>query len=146
MFKKILFPTSGSPISEKIATTITKLIDNPAEADITILYVMKVQPMFGTIPTQLEEEGVDPRKIALEDARKILTTATKVLKENNIPYTLRIEFGEPVETIINVAKETKSELMVVGHHGESTLSDYLFKGNITSELINSSICPVLVVK
>ena len=146
MYKRILFPTSGSPFSEKIAETITKLIHNPDKAEITILYVMKIPPMYGTVPYQLEEEGVDTSQIALEDAQRVLAKATKVFNENKVPYTIRIEFGDPVENIIKVAQETNSELMVVGHHGESKLSDYLFKGNVTSQLINNATCPVLVVK
>ncbi len=146
MYKKILFPTSGSPFSEKIAETIIKLINNKDEAEITILYVMKIPQMYGDVPYQLEGEGVDTSQIALEDAQRVLAKATKVFDDNKVPYTIRIEFGDPVKNIIKVAQETNSELMVVGHHGESKLSDYLFKGNITSQLINNATCPVLVVK
>ncbi|NLW25209.1 MAG: universal stress protein [Clostridia bacterium] len=146
MYKKILFPTSGSPISEKIAETIIKLINNKDEAEITILYVMKIPQMYGDVPYQLEGEGVDTSQIALEDAQRVLAKATKVFDDNKVPYTIRIEFGDPVKNIIKVAQETNSELMVVGHHGESKLSDYLFKGNVTSQLINNATCPVLVVK
>jgi len=146
VYKKILFPTSGSPISEKIAETIIKLINNKDEAEITILYVMKIPQMYGDVPYQLEGEGVDTSQIALEDAQRVLAKATKVFDDNKVPYTIRIEFGDPVKNIIKVAQETNSELMVVGHHGESKLSDYLFKGNVTSQLINNSTCPVLVVK
>jgi len=146
VYKKILFPTSGSPISEKIAETIIKLINNKDEAEITILYVMKIPQMYGDVPYQLEGEGVDTSQIALEDAQRVLAKATKVFDDNKVPYTIRIEFGDPVKNIIKVAQETNSELMVVGHHGESKLSDYLFKGNVTSQLINNATCPVLVVK
>lgn len=146
MYKKILFPTSGSPFSEKIAETIIKLINNKDEAEITILYVMKIPQMYGDVPYQLEGEGVDTSQIALEDAQRVLAKATKVFDDNKVPYTIRIEFGDPVKNIIKVAQETNSELMVVGHHGESKLSDYLFKGNVTSQLINNATCPVLVVK
>lgn len=146
MYKKILFPTSGSPFSEKIAETIIKLINNKDEVEITILYVMKIPQMYGDVPYQLEGEGVDTSQIALEDAQRVLAKATKVFDDNKVPYTIRIEFGDPVKNIIKVAQETNSELMVVGHHGESKLSDYLFKGNVTSQLINNATCPVLVVK
>ena len=122
------------------------MINNKDEAEITILYVMKIPQMYGDVPYQLEGEGVDTSQIALEDAQRVLAKATKVFDDNKVPYTIRIEFGDPVKNIIKVAQETNSELMVVGHHGESKLSDYLFKGNVTSQLINNATCPVLVVK
>ena len=69
-----------------------------------------------------------------------------MFKEQNVSYKIRIEVGEPVETIVKVAEEIDAQLMVIGYHGESKLSDYLFKGNITSRLIDNSKCPLLVVK
>ena len=146
MFKRILLPTSGSPITEKKAETILHLIGDPKDAEITILYVIKSYPNFGVVSSELEQKGIDTSQICLEDAKNVVKKATKVFKENGIPYTLKVEIGEPVETIIKVATETNSQLMIVGHHGESTLSDYLFKGNITAQLINKSPCPILVVK
>ena len=146
MFKKILFPTTGSPISEKIANTIVNLISDSQEREITILYVLEVSPLHPSVSYQLQDKGIDPSKIALEDVKEILAKATKVFNENNIPYNIRLEFGEPVKMILKVAEETESQLMVVGHHGESSLSDYLFKGNITSELVNKAKCPIMVVK
>ncbi|MFZ5944567.1 MAG: universal stress protein [Bacillota bacterium] len=146
MYKRILFPTSGSPISEKKAKTIAHLIDESPNSEITILYVLEVTPFHRSVSYQLEDKGIDPSKLALEEAKEVMSKATKIFKENNIPFKIRVEMGEPVETILRVAKEMESDLLVVGHHGESTLSDYLFKGNITSELINKANFPILVIK
>lgn len=146
MFKKILFPTSGSPISEKIARTIVKLVDNSQDVEITILYVLEITPFHRTVSYQLEDKGIDPSKLALEEAKEALSKATKVFDENKIQYNIKVEYGEPIEMILKVASEEESDLMVVGHHGESSLSDYLFKGNITAELINKSTNPIMVVK
>jgi len=146
LFKKILFPTSGSPISEKIAQTIANLISDTEDAEITIVYVLQVTPFHRTVSYQLEDKGIDSSKLALEEIKEILNKATKVLREKNIPHKIRVELGEPIEMILKIAEETKSDLMVVGFHGQSTLSDYLFKGNITNELIDKANCPILVVK
>ncbi|KJS85823.1 MAG: hypothetical protein JM58_07775 [Peptococcaceae bacterium BICA1-8] len=146
MFKKILFPTSGSPVSEKIALTIVNLISDTKNAEITIVYILEITPFHRTVSYQLEDKGIDSSKLALDEIKVILEKATKVFRENNIPYKIRVEFGEPVEMILKIAEETKSDIMVVGFHGQSTLSDYLFKGNITSELVNKTNCPILVVK
>lgn len=147
VFKKILFPTSGSPISEKIAQTIVdKLVKDAKDTEVTIVYVLEVTPFHSSVSYQLEEEGMDASQLALEEVKNILAKATKVFKENNVDYKVRVELGEPVKTILKVAEETGSDLMVVGYHGQSTLSDYLFKGNITSELIDGAVCPIMVIK
>lgn len=147
MFKRILFPTSGSPISEKIAQTIVeKLVKDAKGVEVTILYVLEVTPFHSSVSYQLKEKGIDASQMALEDVKNILSKATKVFKDNNVEYKVRVELGEPVKTILKVAEEINSDLMVVGYHGQSTLSDYLFKGNITNELIDGATCPIMVVK
>lgn len=146
MFKRILLPTSGSPIAAKKARTICQLLNDYQDAEVTILYVMKSYPNYAVVNSQLAKEYIDPNQIYLDDAKKIVRKALQVFKEQNVPYKIRIEVGEPVETIVKVAEEIDAQLMVIGYHGESKLSDYLFKGNITSRLIDNSKCPLLVVK
>ena len=132
MFKRILLPTSGSPIAAKKARTICQLLNDYQDAEVTILYVMKSYPNYAVVNSQLAKEDIDPNQIYLDDAKKIVRKALQVFKEQNVPYKIRIEVGEPVETIVKVAEEIDAQLMVIGYHGESKLSDYLFKGNITS--------------
>jgi nucleotide-binding universal stress UspA family protein len=146
VFKRILLPTSGSPIAAKKARTICQLLNDYQDAEVTILYVMKSYPNYAVVNSQLAKEYIDPNQIYLDDAKKIVRKALQVFKEQNVPYKIRIEVGEPVETIVKVAEEIDAQLMVIGYHGESKLSDYLFKGNITSRLIDNSKCPLLVVK
>jgi len=146
VFKRILLPTSGSPIAAKKARTICQLLNDYQDAEVTILYVMKSYPNYAVVNSQLAKEDIDPNQIYLDDAKKIVRKALQVFKEQNVPYKIRIEVGEPVETIVKVAEEIDAQLMVIGYHGESKLSDYLFKGNITSRLIDNSKCPLLVVK
>ncbi|MGF7184049.1 nucleotide-binding universal stress UspA family protein [Desulfitispora alkaliphila] len=147
MFKKILFPTSGSPLCGKIARTICGLIKEKPEREVTILNVLDPRHH---IPAQVDYEldkcGLRPDAEAIKNAEQVLKKAIKVFKENNVPYKVMVRSGEPVCTIIEVADEMQCDLMVVGHHGESRLSDYLFKGNITARLINEADCPVIVIK
>lgn len=146
VYTKILFPTSGSPISEKIAQTIAN-ITNPKKANVTLLYVIqKYSTTYSTISSELDEKDIDPSKVALEDTKTIIEKVAKTLEANDLSYNVRVEFGEPVSTILKVAQEIQCELMVIGHHGENKLSDYLFHGNITSRLVKETICPILVVK
>lgn len=147
MFKKILFPTTGSPICERIAQTVVdKLIKDENGVEVTILYVLEMTPFHNSVSYQLEEEGLDPSLLALDEVKKIMKKATRVFKENKVAYKFRLELGEPVKTILRIAEETESDLMVVGYHGQSTLSDYLFKSNITSKLIDGANCPIMVIK
>lgn len=146
MFKRILLPTSGSPIAAKKARTICQLIENAQDAEVTILYVMKSYANYAVVNSELDREGINPNKVCLDDAKEIVKKAIEVFKEKHVPFKIRIEVGEPVETIVKVAEELDIQLMVIGYHGESNLSDYLFKGNITNQLIDNSSCPILVVK
>jgi len=61
---------------------------------------------------------------------------------------LEIEFilkeGKPGTEIIDVAKEIKADLIVIGHQGRSALGDILL-GSVAQYVVNHAPSPVLVV-
>lgn len=146
MFEKILFPTCGSPLSGKIAETIVGLIKEKPDRQVTILTVVDYHQLPIAVDYQFEQSGFHHKDFVLKNVEEIIEKAVKVFKENNVPFEVRVEKGEPTKTIVQVADEIECDLMVVGHHGESKLSDYLFKGDMTANLINESHCPVMVIK
>jgi nucleotide-binding universal stress UspA family protein len=56
-----------------------------------------------------------------------------------------VEKGNPVEVILNVAKEKKCDLIVMGTHGRGTLADVVM-GSTARRVIRRSTTPVLVVR
>jgi nucleotide-binding universal stress UspA family protein len=55
-----------------------------------------------------------------------------------------VERGVPFETILRLAEESNSDLIVMGSHGHSDIAG-LFLGSVTHKVLNTIYCPVLVV-
>ncbi|OEH85677.1 hypothetical protein BHU72_02460 [Desulfuribacillus stibiiarsenatis] len=146
MFNRILFPTSGSPISPKIANMICQLIKEDHDRQVQILTVAEFPNMPSNVSMLLDDAGVHVEDVILEDVRARIDQVVKIFEENSIPYHIKIATGDPIKTIIKEADAFQADLLIVGHHGESSFADFLFKGNITVQLINEAKCPVMVLK
>jgi nucleotide-binding universal stress UspA family protein len=55
-----------------------------------------------------------------------------------------VAIGEPHLQIVNGAKETKADLILMGSHG-AVGAWGLFRGNTTAKVVRDAPCPVLVV-
>jgi nucleotide-binding universal stress UspA family protein len=146
MFKRILFPTSGSPISAKVANMICQLIKEDQEREVLILTVAEIPNMPSNISMQLEQAGIHVGEVIVKDINDRIEKITSIFKENNIPYKVKVCSGDPVKIVTQEASDFNADLLIVGNHGQSTFTDFLFKTNITVQIINESNCPVMVVK
>lgn len=66
------------------------------------------------------------------------------LDKHGIAFRVVSEKGSPVETVLEVARRERSDLILVGSHGEHRIKEYLL-GSTTVHLIRESTLPVLVV-
>jgi nucleotide-binding universal stress UspA family protein len=57
----------------------------------------------------------------------------------------RLETGQVADTIINIAKEEGSDLIVIGSRGLSGAKRFLL-GSISNSVIHHAECPVLIVR
>jgi len=57
----------------------------------------------------------------------------------------RLAEGEPAVVIVDLARETGADLIVIGSHGRSGLSRLLM-GSVAEHVVRNASCPVLTVK
>jgi len=57
----------------------------------------------------------------------------------------RLEVGEPVPTILQVAAESRAEVIVLGTHGRTGFGRLLM-GSVAEQIVRKASCPVLTVK
>lgn len=57
----------------------------------------------------------------------------------------RLEEGEPVPTILTVAKRVGADVIVMGTHGRTGLGRFLM-GSVAEQVVRKAQCPVLTVK
>jgi nucleotide-binding universal stress UspA family protein len=62
-----------------------------------------------------------------------------------VPMETQLEIGEPVETILNVARKSGCEMIVMGTHGRSGLGRMLM-GSVAEQIVRRAPCPVLTLK
>jgi nucleotide-binding universal stress UspA family protein len=147
-FQNVLVPVDGSRFSlqaEEVALDIAKRFNSR----VTVLYVVPhaiLHPPTGQyreVPSSIrkEMEGmfVQKGRQALSQA-KVLFGGEKVLVD-----TILEEFADPPETILDVAKERKTNLVVMGNRGTSEIEDFTL-GGVAEKVSKYAKCPVLLVK
>ncbi|ADU61148.1 MAG: universal stress protein [Pseudodesulfovibrio sp.] len=112
---------------------------SPGKAEVVALSVI---PHLGVV------EGVQDKLIARfeREAKSLMDEAKAVAARHGVSLKTRVESGiSPADTILDVAKEVRADLIVVGHRGKSNLEKFLI-GSVASALVTYSPCSVLVVK
>jgi nucleotide-binding universal stress UspA family protein len=77
-----------------------------------------------------------------EDFQIILDEGGVRLTRLGIVHTAQLRTGDPVTCIVDVAKETGADLVVIGHHRQGALARWLL-GSVTGSLIVRLNCSLL---
>jgi universal stress protein A len=83
-------------------------------------------PVVAPGETMIHLPRVDSREAIAQQLRRIQAPNTK------IPVEHRLEEGAPVAEILCVARETKSDLIVMGTHGRTGLA-HLLMGSVAEQ-------------
>jgi len=145
MFKHILVPTDGSPLSE---STVSRAISfaKDAGARITFFYA---QPDF---PMPIYGEGalIDPTtpeqfaKSANDEARRILDEAKSRADSAGVGADTDTLVNEvPYEAVIDAAERHGCDLIFMASHGRRGIAGLLL-GSETQKVLTHSKIPVLV--
>jgi len=144
--KNILVPVSFAPSCGK-AMEMAARIATVFMAKLYVLNVYKTPPrLFFSVggvlfPKSMEQERAEHIGRLDEFVRREM----KRLKLSIEVEELEIEDKDPMETILNVAKEKKIDLIVLGHHEETRLEHFLFGRNI-HDIIDGAPCDVIVTR
>lgn len=144
MFRKILYPTDFSDVSNTAVNYLIQLKDAGTKA-VTILHVVDTRSLhmpdiYNTFPDLSllgEQQAMQAKKMATKMARK--------LNDAGLTTTIRIEKGVPFKEILRVEKEEDCSLIIIGSHGTSNVKEMLL-GSVSEKVIRKAEKPVLVVK
>jgi len=148
MYKHILLPTDGSPLSEKAVKQCIKLARSIG-AKVTAINVTPefqmimdegfVMPNTAQIKKRFEEE-IEQR------SKKLLAAVTASASAAGVDCdSVSVSSGVPYEAIIKQAKKAKCDLIMMASHGRKGLSSILL-GSETAKVLTHSTIPVLVVR
>lgn len=132
-YKKILVPVDGSKQSYdavQVAETFAKLSD--------ALIIMLVVENYDY------EKSLDKQKDLNDIDHEVLIEASKLLTDG-VGYKMKVAIGNPKHTITKYAKESNSDLIVIGATGSGSLGERLI-GTTAAHVVNYAPCNVFVVK
>ena len=142
MYKKILVPLDGSELAKKAldeAERLAKCFD----AEIILFEVIPFMPIYGS-PELVTPLIVDEKQ--KESAQKYLTHLAEELKKRDIKVTTRVRTGQQVALeIIEFAKESGADLIVMCTHGRSGISRWLL-GSVALRVLAHAGAPILLIR
>jgi nucleotide-binding universal stress UspA family protein len=145
MFKHLLVPTDGSPLSEA-AVRMAVALAKENGARITGLYM--VRPFHMTVYSA-EMVGVEQNEIQAVDrarAQQHLESLRNIAAQAGVECDTEAPTGtHPYEAILDAAKARHCDLIVMASHGHGGIRGLLL-GSETQKVLTHSHLPILVVR
>jgi len=139
--KRILMATDGSAQAFK-AVGYAIEIAKACGAEITLLMVADLDQHVSAFE-RVSLSGYVPAELKIA-AYQFLADLMHVIPAE-IPAHTRVEIGEPAETIVDVAAEEESDLIVLGSRGMSSIRT-LLTGSVSHYVLKHAYCPVFISK
>ena len=139
--KNILIPTDGSDYSLRAAEyglSIAKMLG----AQITVVYVLD-EVVLDQISKVRQREDVEQE--LKNDGQRYINYVLGIAEKEGVKVTSVIAKGRPFEQIVQIAKRSNIDLIVMGTYGLRG-SERILIGSVAERVIEYSLCPVLVVK
>ncbi len=136
-FKKVLIATDGSRYSELAKK---RAIDFAGSYGGELVAVSAVD-----VPSELYAESPKTVEELVKKARSYVEAIKKEAGQAGIKTETIVREGEAYRVITDMARETGSNIIVMGSHGRTGLKRLLM-GSVTEKVIGHTPCPVLVVK
>ncbi|GAB7545525.1 MULTISPECIES: universal stress protein [unclassified Cupriavidus] len=143
MFKHLLVPTDGSPLSEaaiRMAVTLAKGF----QARITGFHAIPEYRIFTHRVEMMEDTQERFAQIAEQHAEHYLGMIAQAAREAGVPCdTIHVTSDHPYEAIIRAVEEHNCDLIVMASHGRAGVQGLLI-GSETQKVLTHSTIPVLV--
>lgn len=139
---KILLAVDGSDIGQAAVRHVAQLAKELKQAPrIALLYVDP--PLLKQAAAALGNDGV--ARYHGENADYALKKARTALKRARLAFDEVQIVGEAAESIVEQARKTKADVIVMGSHGRGALKN-LFVGSVAQKVIAASPVPVVVAR
>jgi len=142
MYKKILIPLDGSEIAMRALEEAEKLA-NIFDAELVLFQVVPFMPIYGS-PELVTPVIIDEKQ--KEAAERYLGSLAERLKGKGLRVTTAVKTGQQVPAeIIDFAKESKADLIVMCTHGRSGFTRW-FVGSVALKVLTRAETPVLLIR
>lgn len=141
----ILFATDGSPSAaeaQREAFDLAQALDAPL---LVVAVAHAVLPAVGYVGYGYSNVLADLTKAERDRVEKLVARIAAAAYAAGLSCSTVTADGVPAEEICRVAAESNARLIVVGSHGWGA-ARRLLSGSVSTALVHSAPCPVLVVR
>lgn len=143
MFKHVLIPTDGSPLSKK-AVKAGIAFAKQLGARVAVYHAVEVLPAYVAgsfaLPSVLAQIEAGVRK----QGRKYLDEAARIAHAATVPCESQISTPETIyRGIVDVAKKKRRDVIFMASHGRGGLKSFLL-GSVTLKVLAQLNIPVVV--
>ena len=145
MFKNILIPTDGSPLSQKAVVQGVALAKSVGAKVTAFFAAPPATPIVyrDHLPVGYATPG-DREEMIRKTAAKYLGFVERAAKKAGISCeSVHVTSDYPEEGILKVAQKKKCDLIVMATHGQGGLRG-MFIGSVTQKVLNQAKIPVMV--
>lgn len=139
MFEKILHANDGSGHAFN-ALAFALQIAKQNQSDLHMVSVEEIYYIPEYIEEIREEKGMAARRY-----HTVIQRAQAMADEYHVALKTHVLTGHPVRDIVELARELKADLLVIGATGHSAFYERMI-GSRADRLIQLAPCPVLVIK
>jgi nucleotide-binding universal stress UspA family protein len=143
--RPILFATDGSPSAAEAQKEAFELAQRLEAPLLVVSVAHPMVPAIGYAGYGYSNVVAELTKVERHRAEKLLGTIAATACTAEVPCSTVVADGFPVEQICRIARERDAQLIVVGSHGWGA-ARRLFSGSVSTGLVHSAPCPVLVVR
>ncbi len=144
MYQRIMVAVDGSDTSKRgLQEAINLAKDQKAKLAITHVIDLVVVYGAGQFPGAYIEAARDLARETIEHARKT-SIATGIDPEIQSPEIVTAGY-HVADTIAQLARDWKADLLVVGTHGRRGVSRFLL-GSVAERIVRVAPCPLLLVR
>ena len=145
--KKILVAIDGSPQSDKAAEEAVRLAAGNQSQFKSRIYALLVLPNtpVSTYTDFVPEAPMTETNKWDELRERIFYVVEKCATEHNIPLEMIIEYGDPAERIIALAKREEIDVIVIGSSGKGFIQRKIM-GSVSHKVASNAACSVFVVR
>ena len=142
MYKKILIPLDGSEVAQRALEEAEKLA-KAFDSELVLVQIVPFMPIYGS-PELVTPLIIDEKQ--KESAERYLTSLAENLRQKGFRVKSIVKTGQQVPAeIIDVAKETGVDLIVMNTHGRSGFTRW-FVGSVALKVLTRAETPILLIR
>jgi nucleotide-binding universal stress UspA family protein len=138
----ILVPVDFSECSTRALGLAHSLASQLGAAHVILIHVCLAPPDLERLVGRTHDPLLDVlSERAIDDLERLLLG----LQDDGISAEFEVQRGLPEAVVVDVAAKKEADLIIMGMHGRSGLSQ-VFLGSVAERVVRTAPCPVMTVK